>query len=150
MEEGTRYSAARFLPNVSRKKIWSTILTFWAFISTGLPNQMLLDQGSQFGPLFVQLDALSNVYMQHTGVEAHSGLCLGVRCHQTLRNTYRKIIHLLPKCNRDHFLAASITAMNDTLGSEGLVPSALVVGEFPKVISISEEPEQLLTLNERE
>lgn len=28
--------------------------------------------------------------------------------------------------------------MNDTLGPEGLVPSALVFGEFPKAYSLSE------------
>ena len=41
VDEGTRCSAARFLPNVSTKTLWSTILECWAMIYTGLPNRMI-------------------------------------------------------------------------------------------------------------
>lgn len=36
---------------------------------------------------------------------------------------------------RQLLLASAVKAMNDTLGPEGLVPSALVFGEFPSLRS---------------
>ena len=46
-------------------------------------------------------------------------------------------------------LAAAVKSMNDTLGPEGLVPSALVFGEFPKVYTRSETPAQRPMLEDR-
>lgn len=46
-------------------------------------------------------------------------------------------------------LAASVKAVNDTLNREGLFPSALVFGKFPRAHSISEVPQQRTTLAER-
>lgn len=85
------------------------------------------------------MGALSNVEVQRTDIEAHSSLSLGERYHQPLRNTYRKIMCELPKCNPRQALAACVKAVNNTLRPERLVPLALVFVEFPKVVTPSEE-----------
>lgn len=46
-------------------------------------------------------------------------------------------------------LALSVKAMNDTLGPEGLVPYPLVFGEFPKVHTKSETPNERAVLASR-
>eukprot|EP00171_Calliarthron_tuberculosum_P023888 IDg23888t1 len=46
-------------------------------------------------------------------------------------------------------LQISVKAMNDTLGPEGLVPSALVFVEFPKFLTRSEAPNPRITLSDR-
>ena len=46
-------------------------------------------------------------------------------------------------------LAAAVKSMNDTLGLEGLVPSALVFGEFLKLNTLSKIPSVLYTLEKR-
>lgn len=51
--EGKRFKAARLLPNVSTETIWRTLLEMWVMIHSGIPNSMLVDQGSAFGGLFV-------------------------------------------------------------------------------------------------
>ena len=144
--EGTRFSAAKLVPDVSTKTLWSTILECWAMIYTGLPNRMLVDQGSYFGETLATLGALSNVDVKDTGVEAHSSLGLEERYHQPLRNTYRKIMSEHPQTPPASALTASIKALNDTLGPEGLVPSALVFGKFPPMFTKSETPKQGATL----
>ena len=149
VDEGTRFSAARFVPDVSTNTIWSTILDCWALIYTGLPNRMLVDQGTHLGDAFKNLGALANISVDSTGVEAHSSLGLGERYHQPLRQTFRKIMAAHPKTPPARALAASLKAMNDTLGPEGLVPSALVIREFPPVFTNSEAPAARLTLRER-
>ena len=51
-----------------------------------------------------------------------------------------------PKTPPHMALAASVKAMNDTLGPEGFVPSALVFGEFPRAYMCSETPARRLAL----
>ena len=89
VDEGTHFSAARFVPDVSTNTIWSTILDCWAMIYTGLPNRILVDQGTYFGDTFKTLGALANISVDSTGVEAHSSLSLGERYHQPLWQIFR-------------------------------------------------------------
>lgn len=74
VDEVTHFSAAQFRSDVSTKTIWATILKFWAPIYTGLPNRMLVNQGSAFRPLFIIIGAVSNVQVNRTWIEAHSSL----------------------------------------------------------------------------
>ncbi len=39
VDEGIRFSAARFVPDVSTKTIWRTFLECWAAVYTGLPHK---------------------------------------------------------------------------------------------------------------
>ena len=146
MEEGTRFSAAKLVPDVSTKTLWSTILECLAMIYTGLPSRMMVDQGSYLGKTLATLRALSNVDVKDTGVEVHSSLGLWERYHQPLRNTYRKIMSEHPQTPPASALAASVKAPNDTLGPEGLVPSDLAFGEFPPMFTKSETPAQRATI----
>lgn len=93
-------------------------------------------------PFFINIAPVSNFGVDRTGGKAHSSMGLGESYHQPLRKTYRKIIAHHNNVEPEYALAASVNAMNDTLGPEGLVPSALVFGEFPKVHTRSEAPDQ--------
>lgn len=63
LDEGTHFSAALFLLYISIKKICSTVIHFCASIYTGLPNRMLVDQGTNFGNVFFHMGATSNLYV---------------------------------------------------------------------------------------
>lgn len=149
VDEATRFSAARFLPKVSSDCIWRVLLECWATIYTGLPNRILTDEGSQFGEKFIHLAKLSNVEVNRTGVEAHSNLGIGERYHEPLRTTFRKIMSADPTRNMHTALACAVKAMNDTLGPEGLVPSALVFGEFPHLAPDYSPRSERSTLQQR-
>lgn len=49
VDESRRFKAAHFLPETSTKAAWRCISECWATTYTGLPNQMLVDQGNYFG-----------------------------------------------------------------------------------------------------
>lgn len=49
----------------------------------------------------------------------------------------------------DLILAFAVKAINDTLGPEGYVPSSLVYGEFPKMVTKSEVPDPRAALASR-
>ena len=70
-DEGTHFSAAPLLPDVSKKTIWKTIYDFWAPVYTGLPNRLLVEKGSAYGPLFLSIGEISNIDVQRTKIEAH-------------------------------------------------------------------------------
>lgn len=118
-------------------------------IYTGLPNRLLAHQGIYFGNAFATIGASSNVDLQRTGIKARSSLGLNERYHQPLTNTYPKIMMENPQTESCLALAASVKAMNDTLGSEGLVFSALVFGEFPRAHFLSDIPNARSTAKER-
>ena len=56
---------------------------------------------------------------------------IGERYHVPLRNTYLKLHQEHPDVHADIILVIGTKAINDTLGSEGVVTSVLVFGEFP-------------------
>ena len=140
VDEGTKFSAAQFLSSISTDSIWKAILQCWSSIYTGLPNRALVDQGSQFGKVFLDVAALLDIKVDSTGIEAHSSLGIGEPYHQHLRQTFRKIMADHKKTDRDLALALAVKAMNDTLGPEGLVPSVLVFGQYPKFNIPSSKP----------
>lgn len=74
VDEGTHFSAARFINDVSTKTVWSTIIDCWATLYTGLPRKILVDQRTQFGNLFANIAATGNVEVQRTGIQSHNSL----------------------------------------------------------------------------
>ena len=110
---------------------------------------MLVDQGTNFDRLFIKMAAQSNVEVQKTAIEVHSSLGLCKRFHQPLRTIYRKIMVSHPETDNTLALSLAVKAMNDTLGPEGFVPSALVFGEYPEVHTESETPRGRLNLQQR-
>lgn len=151
VDDGTKFSAARFLPDMSTQTIWETLMQCWASIYTGLPNRILVDQGSNMGKSepFISLAARANVEVQFTGTEAHSSLGAGERYHEPLRTVMRKLNLDFPGVNKSLLLQMAVKAANDTLGPEGLVPSSLVFGELPRIYTPSETPERRDTLGQR-
>lgn len=135
-EAGTTFRAARFLPDVSTDSIWKSMFDCWACIYTSLPNRILTGQETQFGEKFINLACIADVEVNRIGIEAHASLSLGERYREPLRPTFRKIKSSQPGIDKLIALVCSVKAMNDSLGPEGLVPSALVFGEFLRIRTV--------------
>ena len=135
-DEATRFSAARFLPKMSTDAIWESIVLCCSSVYTGLLDNIMGDEGSQFREIFAELAALHDVSIEKSGVEAHHSLGIRERYHKPLRGTYRKLKLDYPSMQRQLLLALAVKSMNDALGPEGTVPSALVFGEFPRLRSL--------------
>lgn len=97
---------------------------------TGLPNRILFDHGSAFAKQFLAFVRLSSVYVSHAGVESHNFFGLGRRYNHPLRTTFRKLEITNQQLPKQLLLSLSVKAMNYTLGSQGLVPSAVIFVEF--------------------
>ena len=93
----------------------------------------MTDQGSQFCKTFIDIAKLNNVMIQRTSMESHHSLSIGVRYHGPLRNTFLKLRSDHSKTNKNVLFRMVNMTMNDTLGPEGIVPSALVFGDLPSI-----------------
>ena len=135
--EATRFSATRFLPKMTTEGVWDAIVKCWSSIYTGLPNTMVVDEGSQFRKLFAELAPIHGVDVEKTGVESHNSLGIAEGYHKPLTDTYLKLKIDYPNMQRQILLALATKVINDTLGPEGIVPSLLVFGEFLSLRSLS-------------
>ena len=66
-------------------------------------------------------------------VEAHWSIGLVERYHQPLRHAYEIIKSESPDTPKEMALQMAVKAVNDTAGPDGLVPTLLVFGAFPKI-----------------
>ena len=48
VDEATRFSVARFFSKFSTDSIWDAIVLCWSSVYTGLPHNIMVDEGSQF------------------------------------------------------------------------------------------------------
>ena len=136
VDEAMRFYPARFLTKMSKDAIWDSIVLCWSSVYTRLPDNIMVDEGSQFRKVFAELAALRDVNIQKSGVESHNSLGIGGPCHKPLTDTYRKLKLDYPSMQRQLLLALAVKVMNDTLGTEGIVPSAFVFGEFRSLRSL--------------
>jgi len=72
-----------------------------------------------------------------SGVESHNSLGCGERYHAPLRRIFEKIKYAEPNIESRLALRLAIKAMNDTMNPEGLVPSLLVFGVYPRFPAVS-------------
>lgn len=98
---------------------------------------------------FISIPLIADVEVTQTGIVAHASLVVGERFHNQLRPIFRKIKGFRQGVNKEFALELSVKAMNDTLGLEILVPSALVFGEFPYIGARSKFRQERSTLRER-
>ena len=78
-------------------------------------------QGAQFCDEFNEIAALQDIKVDTAGIEAYNVIGISERYHTQLRNTYRRLKIDHPSIRKDLLLQLSVKAMNDTLGTEGLV-----------------------------
>lgn len=129
----TNFGSASFLRGQSAEQVWNSFIECWCAIYTGYPTKMRLDQGSNFKSTKWRdyCDSVG-ISIQYSGVESHNSIGNGERYHQPLRRIYNKIALENPSLKPETSLKLAIKAINDTMNSEGLVPSLLVFGCLPR------------------
>jgi hypothetical protein len=67
-------------------------------------------------------------------VEAHNSIGMVERYHGPLRRVYQIIIVEIPDIDKDMALQMAFKAINDSAGPDGLVPTLLVFGAYPRMV----------------
>jgi hypothetical protein len=134
VDEGTAFQAARFLTNMSAECAWSTIKECWIDTYLGPPSYVVHDAGTNFASKEFRDNAtVMNVEVKEVPVEAHNSIGLVERYHIPLRRAYEIISHEIPSMSKEHKLQAAVKSVNDTMGPDGLVPTLLVFGAYPRM-----------------
>lgn len=86
----TRFSEDQFLPKMPTEAVWEAIVICWSSVHTGLPNTIMIDEGSQFRNVFAVLSLLHDCNHVKSGMKSHISLGDGERYYKSLYDAYRK------------------------------------------------------------
>jgi hypothetical protein len=114
--------------------VWHALLRCWIYRFSGAPDSIRHDAGVQFmAQEFQTLAGEMGIRCQPIPVKSPHSLGIGERYHGALRRTFesRRVAH--PEASSELLLDASVKAANDLMGPDGLVPTLLVFGVYPKL-----------------
>ena len=139
VDSATSFQAARFLKDQTTKTIWNTIKECWIDTYLGPPEYLRHDAGRNFASTEFKTNALSmSITTLEVPVEAHNSIGKVERYHTLLRRAYEIIRYETSgTMSTEQALQAAVKAVNDTAGPNGLVPTLLVFGAYPRVTQSS-------------
>lgn len=138
VDRDTRFVVCKFMPSntdVKAQDVWRVLQEAWALTYLGWPDTLRHDRGVQFVATQLQT-AAAEVGMRcvTVGVEAANAMGIGERIHGPIRRIFEKIKSENSEVDDDAFiLHAACKAFNDCNGVDGLVPTLLVFGAYPKI-----------------
>ena len=134
VDEATRFQAARFLKDISARQVWNTLRTCWIDTYVGPPDVIVHDAGTQFNSqVFRQSARTMAITTKIVPVEAHHSIGMVERYHGPLRRAYNIISEEVQGITKEEALQMAVKAVNDTSGPEGLIPTLLVFGTYPRM-----------------
>jgi len=134
VDKDTLFSAATLLQGETVEAVWWAYTRSWVYAYAGHPEAMHTDQGPQFVAAgWRALVHAAGTRHIESGVESHNSLGAGERYHAVLRNIYRRVKRDHPDAPLEVVLALTVSAMNQTMGPHGLVPTLLVFGLIPRI-----------------
>ena len=138
VDEATRYQAAQWLQNITAKHTWDIVRLCWIDVYLGPPDYIHHDAGKNFvSREFCQLATSLGSTTKSVPIEAHWSIGLVERYHAVLRQAYKVIMEDLQGIiNKKTALQIAVKVVNNTAGSNGLVPTLLVFGAYPRMHSM--------------
>lgn len=146
VDQATTYQAGRWLENISAKHTWDVLRMIWIDTYQGPPDMITTDTGTNFTSKDFQHQAsLMGIKIKIVPVEAHNSIGLVERYHGPLRRAYTIIKQEIPDLHKDMALQMSLKAINDTAGPNGLVPTLLVYGAYPRMVEADQPSPSIAT-----
>ncbi|KHJ31248.1 hypothetical protein EV44_g3121 [Erysiphe necator] len=139
IDEATCFQAAKWPNNVTAKHVWDTLKYCWIELYVGPPGFISHDAGLSFvSREFNQKASFMAITAISVPIEAHWPVRLVERCHHTLRRCYEIITEELNDSvtSKDMRLRMAVKLVNDSTGPNGLIPTLLVFGTFPRMCNL--------------
>ena len=140
LDMATSFQAARFLRNMTAKEVWDTLRIAWIDTYVGPPDTIVTDAGTNFTSQEFKTNArIMAIELEEVPVEAHNSIGKLERYHAPSRRAYKVIAADLQgqSINNEAILQMAVKAVNDTAGPDGLVPTLLVFGTYPRLVDSS-------------
>ena len=121
---------------MSSKHTWDVLRLCWIDCYLGPPDFIRHDAGKNFvSREFKQFASFMAITTRSVPVEAHWSIGIVERYHAVLRRAY-KIIVDEGITQKETALQMAVKSVNDTAGPNGLVPTLLVFGAYPRMHSM--------------
>jgi len=131
--ESTGFQAGSFLTDMTAETTWKTLKKCWIDTYLGPPDVITTDSGTNFAAELFRAEAkLAGITCQQVPVEAHHSIGKIERAHKMLRRAYDIILEESGG-SPEEALQAAFSAVNATAGPDGLVPTLLVFGAYPRI-----------------
>jgi hypothetical protein len=131
--------------NISAKHTWDKLRECWIDTYLGPPDHIAHDAGKNFvSKEFQQYARTVGTVTKSVPVEAHQSIGIVERYHGPVRRAYQIVSEELPDLDRDAALQMAFKAINDTAGPDGIVPTLLVFGAYPRLVE-SDAPSQTVS-----
>lgn len=142
VDSATGFNAARFLTSMSAKDTFEALRSCWIDVYLGPPDVVTHDSGTNFASQEFRAEAKSmGISCKQIPTEAHWSIGKVERYHQPLRRAFKIISQELGGTVPDSsLLQMAVKAVNDTAGPNGLVPTLLVFGAYPRINADSPPP----------
>jgi hypothetical protein len=145
VDEATRFQTGRWLQDMSAKNTWDVLRMCWIDTYLGPPDTITHDAGKNFvSKEFRQYATTMGITTKGIPVEAHNSIGMVERYHGPLRRAYQIIVTEIPGIDKHMGLQMAFKAINDSAGLNGLVPTLLVFGAYPRMID-SDAPSPTVT-----
>jgi hypothetical protein len=133
VDEGTHYMAAKFMKSVTASETWKTLISCWIRTYLGPPDNIRVDQGSNFTSEEFRAAAKAyDIEVLEAPVESPATMSHVERYHAPLRAAYEKVsADLHGSITDEEALEIAVKCVNDVIGPEGLCPTLLVYGSLP-------------------
>ena len=132
--EGTRYQLGVFVPKITSEACWDALRKCWINVLSGVPDIIRADAGKQFDAKSFRDNAkAAGVYVEIVPTEAHNKIGKVERYHSVVRRVYEKLKTDDPDMSPELRLSTTFRCINDSAGPDGLVPTLLVFGTYPKL-----------------
>ncbi len=139
VDAATSFQAAKFLKDMSARNAWDTLRLCWIDVYLGPPDQVVHDAGKNFSSAEFRHNAKSMaIDVKEVPVEAHHSVGKVERYHAPLRRAFKIISNELnDKTSDEIILQMAVKAINDSAGPNGLIPTLLVFGAYPRMTNDS-------------
>ncbi|KAI1006957.1 hypothetical protein K3495_g1266 [Podosphaera aphanis] len=150
VDTATAFQSARFLKSLDAKTTWDTLRLCWIDIYNGPPDLIVHDAGKNFvASEFKQNAQAPSIDVKQVPVEAHNSIGKVEQYHAPLKRAYEVIKAELPATTPPELvLSMAVKPVNDTVGPNGLVPTLLVFGAYPKISPTSPPSPPILARSE--
>jgi len=138
VDSSTTFQAARFLKDLTPKEAWNKLRECWMDTYLGPPDNVVHDAGTNFASKeFRSCAKAMSIEIQEVPVEAHNSVGKVERYHGPLRRAFNILKSELPDLDDELILQMAVKAVNDTAGPDGIVPTLLVFGAYPRMTTES-------------
>jgi len=136
VDSAIAFQAARFLEDMLAAKTFEALKACWIDVYLGLPDMVVHDTGKNFtSSEFRSLAKGMSIEVKEVLVEAYNSVGLVERYHAPLRRVFE--IFRAKEFDKKTSLQMAVKAVNDTAGPDGMVPTLLVFGAYPRMTDLS-------------